>query len=373
MENLIKSVFINGNNAKSGGGKTILQGIIKVAKSFPKIQFVFLVPRNTDIELVHSSNIKYESLSKFYQTGAMSPWTYWMTIPKILKRKKVDLVINLGDLVINTNIKQTYVFDWAYAVYDDKQIWNQLSKLRYIFQKIKLYFISKNIHLASYVYAQTEVIKQRLIEKYGLDSVSVLGMPESNISDGEIHKYNLPAGKKFIYLSNYYPHKNYEILIDTAKILISEKLRHKIFVTIEPEQHPGAKLFLNDIEKYNLGNTLINLGSVKPSERFSLMSDCDALLMPTLLETYGLPYIEAMQSKIPIFTSDLDFSRCVCGDAAFYFDPLDASSIVSSMNKIINEDEIRKKLIEAKRKVSTLPSWTVYLERLIYPKNSKSI
>ena len=38
-----------------------------------------------------------------------------------------------------------------------------------------------------------------------------------------------------------------------------------------------------------------------------------------------------MQFGLPILTSDRDFARHICQDAALYFDPLDADSVARSM------------------------------------------
>ena len=51
------------------------------------------------------------------------------------------------------------------------------------------------------------------------------------------------------------------------------------------------------------------------------------MILPTLLESFSATYIEAMFHGKTILTSDLDFARDVCGEAAFYFDPLNPQSI----------------------------------------------
>jgi glycosyltransferase involved in cell wall biosynthesis len=61
------------------------------------------------------------------------------------------------------------------------------------------------------------------------------------------------------------------------------------------------------------------------------MADASALFLPTLLESYGLIYLEAMACGLPIVTSDRDFARWICSDTALYFDPLDPTSIVETI------------------------------------------
>ena len=61
-----------------------------------------------------------------------------------------------------------------------------------------------------------------------------------------------------------------------------------------------------------------------------------ALFLPTLVESFGLIYLEAMKYGCPIITSDRDFSRWICGDLAMYFDPMDAISIANTIENFIS-------------------------------------
>jgi glycosyltransferase involved in cell wall biosynthesis len=70
------------------------------------------------------------------------------------------------------------------------------------------------------------------------------------------------------------------------------------------------------------------------------------LLMPTLLESYGNPYAEAMYHNKTIITSDLDFAKDVCGDAAFYFDPLDENSILATIKQAFSDNQRRSTKVE---------------------------
>jgi len=63
----------------------------------------------------------------------------------------------------------------------------------------------------------------------------------------------------------------------------------------------------------------------------SLYAQSDALLMPTLLESFSGTYVEAMFHKIVILTSKLDFAEDVCGESAFYFDPTSPEDILASI------------------------------------------
>lgn len=109
---------------------------------------------------------------------------------------------------------------------------------------------------------------------------------------------------------------------------------------------------------------VINVGPVSMDVVPSLYSQCDALLMPTLLESFSGTYVEAMFHHKTILTSNLDFAKDVCGQAAFYFDPLDPDSILSAINHAFEDNDKRMRKIEKGRKqLDQLLSWDQVFEK----------
>lgn len=59
--------------------------------------------------------------------------------------------------------------------------------------------------------------------------------------------------------------------------------------------------------------------------------------MPTLMESFSGTYLEAFHFGTPVLTSDLDFARETCGEAALYFDPTDTASIRDAIVRVRNK------------------------------------
>lgn len=53
-----------------------------------------------------------------------------------------------------------------------------------------------------------------------------------------------------------------------------------------------------------------------------------------------------MHFGLPILTSDLDFAREVCGDAALYFDPWSPESLKGAILRLKNHPDLRDNLVE---------------------------
>jgi glycosyltransferase involved in cell wall biosynthesis len=67
------------------------------------------------------------------------------------------------------------------------------------------------------------------------------------------------------------------------------------------------------------------------------------------LESFTGTFVEAMHYGLPILTSDLDFARHVCGDAAIYFDPWDPGSIKEAILRLHTDQNLRQELISRGR------------------------
>jgi glycosyltransferase involved in cell wall biosynthesis len=69
------------------------------------------------------------------------------------------------------------------------------------------------------------------------------------------------------------------------------------------------------------------------------------MFLPTLAECFSASYAEAMRMRKPILTTDLGFSRSICGDAALYFQPADPKAAADMVEKLLDATEIQQQLI----------------------------
>jgi glycosyltransferase involved in cell wall biosynthesis len=80
--------------------------------------------------------------------------------------------------------------------------------------------------------------------------------------------------------------------------------------------------------------------------------------MPTLLESYGLTYVEALYCGRPILTSDREFARWMCRDLAIYFEPTDPRSVVSAIERLMTSPPDPTFGSRARTRLGELPaSW----------------
>lgn len=162
-------------------------------------------------------------------------------------------------------------------------------------------------------------------------------------------------GATFLSINAPYPHKNMEIAIDIARILRREHPEFRFrfvftitaadYVAIPPELEPHFVL----------------IGKVDVAQVPSLYCQATVMFQPTLLECFSATYTEAMRMDVPIVTTDLDFARGLCGEAALYYSALDAAEAAEALHCAATDAALRARLIAAGR--SQLSNFDTYESR----------
>jgi glycosyltransferase involved in cell wall biosynthesis len=73
--------------------------------------------------------------------------------------------------------------------------------------------------------------------------------------------------------------------------------------------------------------------------------DADLLLFCSTYEGFGLPIVEAQAVGRPVITSNLLSMPEAAGGAALLVDPFDVSSIRAAIKQVIDDEELRNRLI----------------------------
>ena len=76
------------------------------------------------------------------------------------------------------------------------------------------------------------------------------------------------------------------------------------------------------------------------------MKQSVVVLMPSKLESFGLPYYEAMALGMPMVVADKPIAREACVDGAFYADASDSDAWVNQVSLLLEKKSLRKALGE---------------------------
>lgn len=345
---------LNALPLRTGGGLTVgLEIIRRLPEVAPKDVFYVLASPDVGYEELEAENVVI-NYANWSAMGSLAQLRFLSTeVPRLVHECGAHALFNMANLAsLRTGVPQLVLFHLPHMIYPEtiERIYSSLGeRVRF---SLKRYYFNLGIR-RSYIAAQTAVARNRLIEQYGVHPERTYVVPNAVfISSGDappgsqaIAMSRLSQPLRCFYLTRYYPHKNLEVLPRVAKRLQQLGESNVVFITTLSPEEPEVQTFLAEAERICPGS-IVNIGHVPFDQIGPCFRESWALVMPTLLESFSGTYLEAMNSGRPILTSERDFARDVCGDAAIYFDPLDPDDIARSILRLRDEPNLRENLIE---------------------------
>jgi glycosyltransferase involved in cell wall biosynthesis len=85
-------------------------------------------------------------------------------------------------------------------------------------------------------------------------------------------------------------------------------------------------------------------GWAADDELEALYASATCFVLPSLIEGFGLPVLEAMARGVPVACSDRPALDEIAGDAALLFDPTDQAAVTEAVRRLITDEELRARL-----------------------------
>ena len=148
-----------------------------------------------------------------------------------------------------------------------------------------------------------------------------------------------------LYVGHILPYKGLDTLLEAASFLKVQGLSFRMLLTIAREDWPaGFEAWRQKVDEAGLlSGSVIALGKLPATAVGHLYRQADILLFPSLCETFGFPLMEAMSFGLPIVGVDTQLTREMCGDAALYYAPFDATSAANAIVTLVKDGALRER------------------------------
>lgn len=114
---------------------------------------------------------------------------------------------------------------------------------------------------------------------------------------------------------------------------------------------------LRAIEASPARTRIHRLGPVSERALSTLYANALVFAYPSVYEGFGLPVLEAMARGTPVLTSNVSSLPEVAGDAALLVDPGSVDSIRSGLERLVDDPDLRERLIASGREREATFSW----------------
>ena len=99
------------------------------------------------------------------------------------------------------------------------------------------------------------------------------------------------------------------------------------------------------------------LGWLSEADLDGLYRVATCFVLPSLIEGFGLPVLEAMARDVPVACSNRPALPEVVGEAAILFDPEDQSAVTAATRRLLTDDDLRSRLVGLGRERVRLFPW----------------
>ena len=213
------------------------------------------------------------------------------------------------------------------------------------------------------VISDSKLGKDNIIRRYNIDQSRVYVLPFSpayavqtaSIKHVNDVKNRFKIEKDYIfYPAQFWAHKNHVYVLQGLKAL---KIEYNLIIDVVfSGGNAGNLKYIRDLTAaLDLSSQVHFLGFVDNDDVVNLYKSAIALVMPTYFGPTNLPPLEAFTLGVPVLYSDLPGLRDQVGDSALLMDLSNPSSMSKHIYNLINDPNLRLKLIESgKKRISSL-------------------
>ena len=336
-------IMVNASNLRQGGGIQVADSICRLLNLFPQHMFIVVLPNTlrqtgADISLYSNVAVYYYEIRNYVRSFFSQRDSF---LDHLVEEHEVNVVLTVfGPSRWNPKVKHLCGFARAQVLPMDTPYFKNLS----FRERVQNFLVRQSFRINSdYYWTENPSVSELLKKLFPRKHVFTISNSYNQVFDcpGKWVEHILPSfnGTTILTITNYYPHKNLTIAIKIASFLKSHypSFKFRFVFTIDKDVFP----VLDD----GLLPHFLFVGSVPIDECPSLYSQADIMFQPSLIECFTSTYPEAMKMKVPIVTTDLSFSRGLCGNAALYYSALSSEDAGESIYRLASNDCLKRQLI----------------------------
>lgn len=231
---------------------------------------------------------------------------------------------------------------------------------------------------ANAIVTVSEYSRRHIINHFGLpaDRVFVVGEASDPIFR-PLTRPQLPAGLRacgvtenrriVVYVGGFGPHKNLAALVsafaglhnrfnDAVLVMVGEhknEVFHTVFQSISAQ-----------VEKLRIADRVIFPGYMSDEDLVQLLNIASVLVLPSLMEGFGLPAVEAAACGCPVIATKESPLPELLGDGGIFIDPV-GNELGPSLETILDSPTLRSRMRSAALQASGRLTWNAAARQML--------
>jgi glycosyltransferase involved in cell wall biosynthesis len=264
-------LLINATPAKHGGAKAIVENYLRNGDFSAYEEVILLAPKGTKFQ--HEKICHIELV-----TNGLFSWFYsFLGILYFALKYKCEKIISFNNINIIVSSYERFTYFHNFHILNG-------NSFKYILLRMTIkYFLKKS----TFVF-QTEFVEKEFRKVFGSDYVFKVGWcgcekPKINSAKSILEKKASSYRCLVPIIDNISPEKNFKFLLD-----------NKIFFEKYDIEVVSLGYFTSELRLFNF------IGPQSKEDLFQIYNECDFMIMPSLIETVGLPIFEFSSLGKPV-------------------------------------------------------------------------
>lgn len=342
------NILINATNLSGGGGAQVADSVCRYLNEYPQHHFIVVLSKALDGTA--KSIEKYPNVEVIRYNYPPSDYKSFFTgrnefLDRLVYECKIQCVLTVfGPMKWVPKCTHVSGFALSQIVIPESPFFTRMPLMQRIKARMTAtlwaYIFRRS---AKFLYTENPLITERLQNKFKECKVVTITNSYNQVFDKPEkwveRKLSEFDGVQLLSVTSAGGHKNLPIALEVAEILKKEHpdFKFRFVFTINESEYPSIPEELKDCFCFT--------GKVSIEECPSLYAQCDIEFQSTLLECFTATYPEAMVMHKPIITTNLEFAKGICGDAAVYYDATSAKSAAEVIYKVAVNKQLQDALV----------------------------
>jgi len=176
-------------------------------------------------------------------------------------------------------------------------------------------------------------------------------------------------GRMLIYVGGFGPHKNLEQLLrvfatltafaefDDVRLVLVGEYEREVF-------YSQAGALRDQVQALDLAGRVVFTGFLPDDELVVLLNRATALVLPSLMEGFGLPAIEAAACGCPVVATNASPLPEVLGEGGLYADPRSPEQLERALREVLGSEQLRARMSAAGLEAARRLTWDAAARQL---------
>ncbi len=308
-----KRLVISGINLVEGGTLTVFRECISAAALHLSKDWEVVVLAH-DKSLIDATGVAVLEFPLSKRSWLLRLYYEWWYFGRLAKKLKPDFWLSLHDMTpfIGSCPQAVYCHNPApfYRITSFREVWQEPTLL--MFNLFYRYLYGMGIHRNKYVIVQQDWLRREFERLFKVKNV-IVSYPLTAVAQVKSTPEK-PPKENFIFLYPALPRvfKNIQMLCEAVKILNLQGITgFEVRLTMDGSENRFAAYLTG---QYAGTPNLAFIGRQSHRQMMEQYTDCDCVLFPSRLETWGLPISEAKSYGKPLLVAELPYAHETVGD-----------------------------------------------------------